>query len=58
MWTSFYGRIHVLSKKNGERKECSGCKSYNPECRQGACSLYPYKVRKVITRNREEYDTS
>lgn len=28
-----------MNKKNWERKECNGCKSYNPECRQGALNL-------------------
>lgn len=37
-------RIHHLSKKSWKRKECDGCKSYNTECRQGACSLYPYRT--------------
>lgn len=31
-------------KKDWYRKKCDGCKHYNPECRQGACSLYPYNV--------------
>lgn len=33
-----------LRKKKWIKKECDGCKSYNPECEQGACSLYPYKT--------------
>ena len=44
----------TLSKKKWERKECNGCKYYNPECRQGACSLYPYKNEKVVS---EKEDT-
>ncbi|MCI9517197.1 MAG: hypothetical protein HFI79_09855 [Lachnospiraceae bacterium] len=33
-----------MSKKKWIKKECDGCKSFNPECEQGACSLYPYKT--------------
>ena len=50
-------RIDQLSKKNWERKECNGCKSYNRECRQGACSLYPYKKKNVVVIEREIHDT-
>ena len=48
-----------MSKKNWERKECEGCKSHNPECRQGVCSLYPYQKQKkeVVVKEKEEYDT-
>lgn len=31
-------------KKKWQVKECGSCKLLNPECRQGACSLYPYNV--------------
>ena len=46
-----------MSKKSWERKECDGCKYYNPECRLGACSIYPYKKKK-LTNEKEEHDTS
>lgn len=48
-------------KKSWERKECEGCKSYNPECRQGACSIYLYKAgykTKKILPLKETSDTS
>ena len=51
-------RIHHLSKKSWERKECDGCKSYNPECRMGACSIYLYqKQRKTEVKKVEVHDT-
>ncbi len=40
------GRWGLLSKKSWERKECNGCRSYNPECRMGACSIYSYQNKK------------
>lgn len=47
-----------LSKKSWERKECDGCKSYNPECRIGACSIYPHqKQKKVGVKEIEIHDT-
>lgn len=50
--------IHHLSKKSWERKECDGCKSYNPECRMGACSIYPYqKQKKTEVKKVEIHDT-
>lgn len=51
------GGIQLLNTKQWERKECSGCKSYNPECKQGACNLYPYKKKKKVIEKREYYDT-
>lgn len=54
----FHRRIHHLSKKNWERKECDGCKSYNPECRQGACSLYPYRTGYKPQKNLPLVETS
>ncbi len=52
------GGIHNLSKKSWERKECDGCKSYNPECRMGACSIYPYpKKKKTEVKKVEIHDT-
>ncbi len=47
-----------MSKKNWERKECDGCKSYNPECRMGVCSIYPYREMKVVVKEKEVHDTS
>lgn len=35
-------KVVYMSKKSWEHKECDSCKSYNPECRMGACSIYPY----------------
>lgn len=32
-----------------------GCKSYNPECQMGACSIYPYQKQK---KNRSKKDRS
>lgn len=29
-------------------KRVWGCKSYNPECKQGTCSIYSYQKKKVI----------
>ncbi len=47
-----------MSKKNWERKEFEGCKSYNPECRMGACSIYPYqKQKKTEVKKVEIHDT-
>lgn len=48
----------MLSKKSWERKECGGCKSYNPECRMGACSIYLYqKQKKIEVKKVEIHDT-
>lgn len=48
----------MLSKKNLERKECDGCKSYNPECQMGAYSIYLYqKQKKTEIKEIEVYDT-
>lgn len=46
-----------MRKKSWERKECDGCKSYNPECRQGACSVYLHKEKDKASEE-ENYDTS
>lgn len=47
-----------LSKKGWERKECDGCKHYNPECRMGVCGIYPYlKQKKTEVKEKEVYDT-
>lgn len=51
-------RIHYLRKKNSwERKKCDGCRSYNPECRMGICSIYPYQKQKREVREKEVDDT-
>ena len=51
-------RIHHLSKKNWQRKECDSCKSYNPECRMGACSIYLYtKQKRMEVKEKELHDT-
>lgn len=48
----------LLREKSWERKECDGCKFYNPECRMGACSIYPYqKQRKTGVKKIEVHDT-
>ena len=50
--------VVYMNKKSWERKECDGCKSYNPECRMGACSIYPYqKQRKTEVKKVEIHDT-
>lgn len=41
-----------------QRPTCDGCKHYNPECRQGACGLYPYVIRKIHTPKVKEHDSS
>ena len=46
-----------MAKKKWERKWCDGCVHYNPECRQGVCSLYPYQGKKAVS-NTEKHDTS
>ena len=51
------GEWWILSKKSWERKECDGCKSYNPECRMGACSIYPYQKKKTEVKKVEIHDT-
>lgn len=49
--------IHHLKKKKWIKKECHGCKSYNPECTREACNLNPSRW-KDIEKKREENDTS
>ena len=52
------GEWWILSKKSWERKECDGRKSYKPECRMGACSIYPYpKKKKTEVKKVEIHDT-
>ena len=46
IWRSKYWEVIRLRQKNRESKECNCCKSYNPECRMGACSIYPYQKQK------------
>ena len=46
-----------LSKKKWKRRECDGCLHYNPECRQGVCSLNPYNKKKIVN-DKEKLDTS
>ncbi|WP_160560884.1 hypothetical protein [Parablautia muri] len=47
-----------MSKKSWKRKECDGCKSYNPECRMSVCSIYPYqKQRETEVKEKEVHDT-
>lgn len=43
-----------MSKKSWERKECDGCKPYNPECRQVVYSVYPYQKRKKASEKEKE----
>lgn len=40
------GGIFYLRKRNWIKTECNGCKSYNPERRIDACSIYPYQKQK------------
>ncbi len=47
-----------LLKKKWHRKECEGCKFYNPECRMGVCCLYPYRKKKITSSDGEKIDTS
>lgn len=47
----------LLGKKNCERKERGSCKSYDPECRVGGCSRYPYPKEKEVVREKEVHDT-
>ena len=52
------GRCVLLSKKSWKRKECDGCKSYNPECWMSVCSIYPYqKQRETEVKKIEVHDT-
>lgn len=46
-----------MSIRSWERKECDGCKFFNPECRQGACSRYPYKKKKIANEKEKGDDT-
>ncbi|MEY8432957.1 hypothetical protein AALC75_21030 [Lachnospiraceae bacterium 48-42] len=47
----------MKKKNNWERSECNGCKSYNPECQMGVCSIYPYLKKKIEVKEKEVYDT-
>ena len=49
--------IHYLKNKKWIKRECHGCKSYNPECERGACNLNPHRW-KDVERKKEENDTS
>lgn len=52
------GEWWILSKRSWKRKECNGYKSYNPECRMGVCSIYPYqKKKKTEVKKVEVHDT-
>lgn len=51
------GEWWILSKKSWKRKKYDNCKSYNPECRMGACSIYPYQKKKVVVKEKEVHDT-
>lgn len=52
------GEWWILSKKSWKRKECDGCKSYNPECWMSVCSIYPYqKQRETEVKKIEVHDT-
>lgn len=42
---------------NLKKKECHGCRSFNPECTRGACNLNPYGW-KDVEKKKEENDTS
>lgn len=48
----------MLDKRKWQRPTCDGCKHYNPECPQGACDLFPYKIRKTPTPAVKELDSS
>lgn len=39
--------IHYLKNKKWIKRECHGCKSYNPECERGTCNLNPYGWKDV-----------
>lgn len=45
--------IHHLKKKKWMKRECHGCKSYNPECKRGVCSLYPYRWMDIEKKKEE-----
>lgn len=47
-----------MNKTKWQRPACDGCKHYNQECRQGACSLFPYVIRKMHTPTAKELDSS
>ena len=48
----------MLLRKSWKRKECRDCKFDNPECRMGACSIYPcQKQRKTEVKKVEIHDT-
>jgi len=54
-----YDGVDKLSRKGLKRKECDGCKFYNPECRLGACSNCPYqKQKKTEVKEKEVHDTA
>ena len=44
-----------IRRNNWQRRECNGCKEYNPECRQGACCIQKQENSKV---KREKEDSS
>ena len=47
-----------MGKKSWYCEKCDGCKSYNPECRMGACSIYPYqKTKENRSKKVEIHDT-
>jgi hypothetical protein len=48
----------MLLRKSWKRKECRDCKSYNPECRMGACSIYSYQKKTLVVKEKEVQDTS
>lgn len=41
-----------------QRTACNGCKHHNPECKRGACDLFPYVIKKVHTQTAKELDSS
>jgi len=46
-----------LKKKKWIKRECRGCKSYNPERERGACNMNPHRW-KDVERKKEEINTS
>lgn len=50
------GSLRIKSWER-EKGNCDGCKSYNSECRMGACCICLYPKKKEVVRKKEVDDT-
>lgn len=50
-------KVMKMREKDWRFEKCNGCKSYNPECRSGACIFWMWERKNVEAKEKEIHDT-